>query len=257
MSARDPILDHWEAQAAKHGASHEASWGDSHAIALELNAISEHLRDGDTVLDAGCGNGHAAFCQLLRRKLTLTGVDFSSAMIDAALKAKGERAAQFKVGDIRALDFPDDSFDVVYTTRALINLPTWAEQAQAIRECLRVARRKVIFSEGFWEPMCTLNAMRALVGLPALVEHDFNRYLKKSKVEAMLRELGLRFTVDEFSGVYYLGSRFLREIATDAAAWPGYSNPLNRIFCELEREYSCNGLGIQQAYVVGKTEAQS
>jgi ubiquinone/menaquinone biosynthesis C-methylase UbiE len=256
---KDPIRDYWESQARRHGAAHDASWGDSHAIALEVDTVSKYLADGNTVLDAGCANGYSAFCQLERRRLKkLVGIDFAAAMIDAARAEKKSRGLdgriEFQVGDVRKLAFPDASFDAVYTTRVLINLPTWEEQVTGITECLRVARPggTVILSEAFWEPLVLLNAMRALVKLPPLVEHDFNRYLKKQKLEALLASLGLKFNVEEFSSVYYLGSRFLRELVTDPAAWPGYSNPVNKIFYDIEREYSGGGFGIQQAYVIRK-----
>jgi ubiquinone/menaquinone biosynthesis C-methylase UbiE len=251
------IRDYWESQAQTYGASPEASWGDSHAIELEIAAISERLQDGDTVLDAGCGNGYAAIRQWMGKNLkSLAGVDFSRAMIAAAKEAKRERglgdAVSFETGDIRALPFRDGAFDVVYTTRALINLPSWDDQVIGITECLRVAKRRVILSEGFWEPLVMLNAMRTLVQLPPLVEHDFNRYLKKARLEHLINSLGHAFSVDEFSGVYYIGSRFLRELVTDAAAWPGYTNPVNALFCEIERQYDAKGFGIQQAYIVEK-----
>ncbi|HKA42649.1 MAG TPA: class I SAM-dependent methyltransferase [Burkholderiales bacterium] len=255
----DFIRDYWEAQARKHGTSHEASWGDSLAIALEIETISRHLADDEAVLDVGCGNGYSAFQQLERRRLKkLVGVDFAASMIAAAGEARTahglDERVEFRQGDVRKLAFPDASFDAVYTTRVLINLPTWDEQMAGITECLRVARPggKVILSEAFWEPLALLNALRALVGLAPLVEHDFNRYLKKQRLEEFLTSRGLEFSVDEFSSVYYLGSRFLRELVTDPAAWTGYSNPINRIFYDIEREYSGGGFGIQQAYVVRK-----
>ncbi|MCC7483978.1 MAG: class I SAM-dependent methyltransferase [Burkholderiales bacterium] len=251
------IRDYWEGQGRRHGVSHEASWGDTHAIALEIETIAAHLADGDTVLDVGCANGHSAFRQLERRRLArLVGVDYAPAMIAAAREEKAARGlddrVEFREGDVRRLDFPDASFDVVYTTRVLINLRNWGEQVTGINECLRVARPggRVILSEAFWEPLVLLNAMRALVRLPPLVEHDFNRYLKKPRLEELLAERGLEFRCEEFSSVYYLGSRLLRELVTDPAAWPGYTNPVNRIFYELEREYSGGGFGIQQAYVI-------
>jgi ubiquinone/menaquinone biosynthesis C-methylase UbiE len=253
----DFIHKFWEDQAAKHGVSHAASWGDNWAIALEIDTVARHLKDGDTVLDVGCANGYSAFEQLGRHRLKkLVGVDFSAQMIAAARQAHAERGAgahvEFREGDIRGLDFPDASFDVVYTTRVLINLPNWEQQLAGIRECLRVTRPggTVILSEAFWEPLQLLNAMRQLVRLPLLVEHDFNRYLKKPRLEEWLRAQGLRFEVDEFSSVYYLGSRLLRELVTDPSAYPGYSNPVNRIFYEIERDYSGGGFGIQQAYIV-------
>jgi ubiquinone/menaquinone biosynthesis C-methylase UbiE len=255
----DFIRDYWEGQARRYGTSHEASWGDSFAIALEVETISGHLADGDAVLDVGCGNGHSALRQLERHRLKkLVGIDFASAMIGAAREAKKagglDDRVEFRQGDIRNLEFPDAAFDVVYTTRVLINLPTWEEQVKGVSECLRVARAggKVILLEAFWEPLALLNALRALVKLPPLVEHDFNRYIKKQKLEELLATLKLEFSVEEFSSVYYLGSRFLRELVTDPAAWPGYSNPINRIFYDIEREYSGGGFGIQQAYVIRK-----
>lgn len=255
----DPIHAFWESQAARHGGSPEASWGDNWAIALEIDTVAKHLADGDTVLDAGCANGHAAFEQLRRHDLRkLVGIDFSAQMVAAARRARTERGLaeriEFLEGDVRRLAFADASFDKVYTTRVLINLPTWEQQVAGIEECLRVARGggKVILSEAFWEPLALLNAMRALVQLPPLVEHDFNRYLKKRRLEEWLRARGLAFSVEEFSSIYYLGSRFLRELVTDPAAYPGYSNPINRIFHGIEGEYSGGGFGIQQAYVIHK-----
>lgn len=255
----DTIRDYWEGQARQHGPAPAASWGDTLAIALEIDTVSRYLADGDTVLDAGCANGYSAFHQLERRRLKkLVGIDFAAAMIAAAREEKSKRGlddrVEFQVGDVRKLAFPGASFDAVYTTRVLINLPTWEEQVAGITECLRVARPggTVILSEAFREPLVLLNAMRALVKLPPLVEHDFNRYLKKQKLEELLASLGLEFTVEEFSSVYYLGSRFLRELVTDPAAWPAYSNPVNKIFYDIEREYSGGGFGIQQAYVIRK-----
>lgn len=255
----DFIRDFWEAQASRLGASPEASWGDNWAIALEIDTVAKHLDDGDAVLDAGCANGHAAFEQLARHRLRkVVGIDFSVQMVAAARRAQAERGlgdrVEFLEGDIRRLAFPDASFEKVYTTRVLINLPTWEEQVRGIEECLRVARPggKVILSEAFWEPLVLLNAMRALTRLPPLVEHDFNRYLKKQRLEEWLGAHRLAFSVEEFSSIYYLGSRFLRELVTDPAAYPGYSNPINRIFHDIERDYSGGGFGIQQAYVIHK-----
>ena len=70
-----------------------------------------------------------------------------------------------------------------------------------------------------------MNALRALVGLPALIEHDFNRYLKKGNLEGYLQSLGVAYEIVDFCSVYYLGSRFLRELVTNPADYPGYSNP--------------------------------
>ena len=251
----DHILEHWEDQAEKHGISPAASWGDVYAINLEIQTIGSYLSEGDNVLDVGCGNGYSTIQYLERKIRSITGIDFSKKMIEQANNIKDEKnlsKATFEVGDIRKMKFEEKTFDVVFTTRVLINLPTWEQQIQGIKECLRVCKKggTVIFSEAFWEPLVLLNSIRTLKSLPPLVEHDFNRYLKKEKLEDFLGENQLRFNVVDFSSIYYLGSRFLRELVTNPDDYPGYSNPINEIFYNIEQEYSGGGFGIQQAYVI-------
>jgi hypothetical protein len=43
----------------------------------------------------------------------------------------------------------------------------------------------------------------------------------------------------------------LRELVTDPASYPGF-NPINRIFYDIEKDFSGGGFGIQQAYIVTK-----
>lgn len=252
------ILEFWNSQAEKHGKLHDASWGDIHAINLEIQTIGQFISANDDVLDVGCANGYSMIHHLDKQVQSLTGVDFSASMIEQAQKNLQGKDVDckitFEVGDVRNLQFEDNTFDVVYTTRTLINLPTWKEQIQGIEECIRVSKTngKIIFSEGFWEPLVLLNAMRVLKSLPPLVEHDFNRYLKKSNLEDYFRSKSINFEVIDFSSIYYLGSRFLRELVTIPEDYPGYSNPINKLFYEIEQEYSGGGFGIQQAYVITK-----
>lgn len=256
---QDHIKDYWESQGQTHGESHWASWGDNWMIDLEIETIGKCIQVGNCVLDIGCANGFATFKQYESHKLnSITGVDFAANMIAAAQKAKREKGlgddVQFMEGDIRTLQFPDNSFDIAYTTRVLINLPTWEQQMQGIAECLRVVKPggKVVLSEGFWEPLMLLNAMRLLVKLPPLVEHDFNRYLKMSALQTYLETQGLQYLVEDFSSLYYLGSRLVRELVTDTSAYPGFTNPINRLFFEMEKQFSGGGMGIQQAVVIAK-----
>jgi len=259
MMNKEHIKEYWESQGQTHGSSHWASWGDNWMIELEIETIAKHIKAGDHVLDIGCANGYATFEQrALHKVASITGVDFAGNMILAAQKSKREKElgdeVTFMEGDVRALQFPDDTFDVAYTTRVLINLPTWEQQMQGVAECIRVVKPngKIILSEGFWEPLMLLNAMRALKNLPPLVEHDFNRYLKLSALEAYLKQLELKYQIDDFSSIYYLGSRFLRELVTDPAAYPGFSNPINKLFFEIEKQFSGGGMGVQQAVVITK-----
>jgi ubiquinone/menaquinone biosynthesis C-methylase UbiE len=195
--------------------------------------------------------------QLNKKPNSIIGVDFSEKMIEfAQLKIKEEKInnISFQVGDIRQLQFEDQTFDLTYTTRVLINLPNWEEQKQGINECLRVTKSNgiVILSEAFWEPLILLNSIRTIKQLPPLVEHDFNRYLKKQKLTDFLNQLQAKYEIIDFSSIYYLGSRFLRELVTNIEDYEGYSNPINEIFYNIEKQFSGGDFGIQQAYVIYK-----
>ena len=254
----DFIKDFWESQAITFKDSHSASWGDNYAIDLEIQNIGKYIKQNDSVLDVGCSNGHATLAMLQKKPAKLYGVDYAENMIRFANenKAKLNNPGNvfFDVGDIKNLRFEDDFFDVVYTTRVLINLPNWGEQITGIEECIRVTKKggTIILSEAFWEPLVLLNSIRSLKQLTPLVEHDFNRYLKKAKLENWLEEKKLAYHVEDFSSIYYLGSRFLRELVTIPADYPGYSNPINKLFYDIEKEFSGGGFGIQQAYIITK-----
>lgn len=254
----DFIKETWEKQALLYKDSHWVSWGDNFAIDLEIENISNYIKDGDKVLDVGCANGFATMTQFQRHKIDITGIDFAENMIKYAKDKLAELgikdSVRFSTGDVKDLKFEDNTFDVVYTTRVLINLPNWEDQKKGISECLRVAKKggTVILSEAFYEPLVLLNAMRMLVKLPPLVEHDFNRYIKEKRLTEHLSGLGLKYEEIDFSSVYYLGSRFLRELVTEADKYPGYSNPVNEIFYKIEKDYSGGGFGIQKAYVIFK-----
>lgn len=252
------IKEFWEKQAITFKESHSASWGDNFAIDLEITNIAKHINEGDAVLDVGCSNGHATLAMLQKNPGKLVGVDYAENMIHYAnenkLKLANFENITFAVGDITNLQFADNLFDVVYTTRVLINLPNWEDQITGIEECIRVTKKggTIILSEAFWEPLVLLNSLRTLKQLPSLYEHDFNRYLKKSKLEELLEKKGYEYSVEDFSSIYYLGSRFLRELVTVPSDYPGYSNPINELFYNIEKNFSGGGFGIQQAYIIKK-----
>ena len=114
------ILEFWNSQADRFGTSHEASWGDNYAVDLEIETIGKYIKQDDEVLDAGCANGYSALHHLHKNIRSITGVDFSDAMIREANRNKemhdSSNNVSFEVGDIRHLRFEDCTFDVVFTT---------------------------------------------------------------------------------------------------------------------------------------------
>ena len=255
------IKDFWEEQGKTHRESHAASWKDIHAINLEIDNIKRFIKGGDVVIDVGCANGYSTFRQFeINGDAKYVGIDYAEAMIESAKTAQSNRSipdssVTFKVASVLDLPFDDATFDVAYTTRVLINLPSWDEQKKGIVEALRVVRPGgvLVISEGFWEPLCKLNSLRLMFGLEPLVEHDFNRYLKKTRLEEWLKSADLDFENEDFSSLYYLGSRLIREtVKEENTPWGDYSSGINQFFYDLEQKYTGIGVGVQQSYAIRK-----
>lgn len=100
------------------------------------------LREGESVLDVGCGTGTLAL--VAKRQVVngeVVGIDASPEMIDRA-RHKAARAGlqlKFEVASADALPFPAGSFDVVICTIALHHLRR-SMRAAAVAEMRRVLK---------------------------------------------------------------------------------------------------------------------
>lgn len=99
------------------------------------------LRPGQAVLDVGCGPGTiTADLASLVAPGQVTAVDPSSDVLERAAANAAERGVEnieFATADVHALDFPDDSFDVVHAHQVLQHV---SDPVQALREMRRVCR---------------------------------------------------------------------------------------------------------------------
>lgn len=99
------------------------------------------------VLEVGCGTGRFTFA-MASAGHTVTGVDYSAAMLDTCRKRQTEEPGGERVtlleGSIFELPFEDASFDAVLCVHVLMHLP---EREDALRELLRVVKPggRVIF----------------------------------------------------------------------------------------------------------------
>lgn len=84
------------------------------------------VKEGDSVLDAGCGNLRDANLVLGHNKgIMYFGVDFSSSMlIESQMKHSG-RPIFLVWGDITSLPFRSSTFDLVLCSEVLENVPNW------------------------------------------------------------------------------------------------------------------------------------
>src|SRR5262249_16743804 len=109
------------------------------------------LQGDERVLDMGCGRG-AVLTAVAKRLTTgrITGVDLWSTrdqsgnardvtVRNASLEGVDDRV-EVETGDMRALPFPDGSFDIVVSRLAIHNIPASGDRAQAVAEAWRVLK---------------------------------------------------------------------------------------------------------------------
>jgi len=100
-----------------------------------------HLNSGATLLDIGCGPGTiTADLAGLVAPARVTALEVTEAALGIAraeIDRRGLTTVDFAVGDVHALDFPDDSFDVVHAHQVLQHL---GDPVAALREMRRITR---------------------------------------------------------------------------------------------------------------------
>lgn len=109
------------------------------------------LRGDERVLDMGCGRGAVLVAVASRLKSgRVTGIDLWSThdqsgnardvtLRNASVEGVGDRI-DVETGDIRAMPFPDGTFDLVVSSLAIHNIDSGADRARAIAEAWRVLK---------------------------------------------------------------------------------------------------------------------
>jgi phosphatidylethanolamine/phosphatidyl-N-methylethanolamine N-methyltransferase len=138
-----------------------------------LKAIERmNIQAGERVLEVGVGTG--INLSLYPREAAVTGIDFSSSMLEKAR----ERAARKDAAPVRLLQmdaadlkFADDSFDIVYAPYLISVVPDPLQVAQEMRRVCRPGGR-IIFLNHFLSPNPILSRLERLIS-PATIHIGF------------------------------------------------------------------------------------
>ncbi|MBI3651961.1 MAG: methyltransferase domain-containing protein [Acidobacteria bacterium] len=100
---------------------------------------------GKRVLEIGCGTGTDSL-QFARNSALFTGVDLTPRSIEIARQrfAVYEQQGEFFLGDAEHLNFPDESFDVVYSFGVIHHTPNTEQAAQEIHRVLKPGGKAIV-----------------------------------------------------------------------------------------------------------------
>jgi phosphatidylethanolamine/phosphatidyl-N-methylethanolamine N-methyltransferase len=130
----------------------QASWYDlwfgptlhhGRLVAIERMGV----KSGDHILEVGVGTGINT--PLYPRDCHVTGIDFSSQMLDKArerVRQKGLRHVRLLEMDATHLKFADDSFDIVYAPYLVSVVPDPVEVAREMRRVCKPGGKIVILN---------------------------------------------------------------------------------------------------------------
>ena len=117
----------------------------SRSVHSDAGFLVPHVKPAYRILDVGCGPGSITVgLAALVPKGEVVGVDLSDVVLAQARAAAAQGEANntsFQQADLLAgLPFPDDSFDIVFSSQLFPHLPSQETRLQALAEMRRVLR---------------------------------------------------------------------------------------------------------------------
>jgi SAM-dependent methyltransferase len=220
---------------------------------------------GTELLDIACGSGYAASVAA-GRGATVSGLDASEALI--AIARARTPAGDFRTGDMFALPFDEDQFDVATSFNGI-----WRGCEGALVEARRVVRPGGLVGFTFWGPPKRLGLMpyfATVVGLSPAdhVDATVNQgdTGRPGVAEQMLKDAGLEFadrgTAQVVSELPDLDLA-VRALAAAGPSWPAIQHVGYDQFAEALREalrpLYVEGIGVRIAsefgWIIGKVPA--
>ncbi|OZG73777.1 hypothetical protein BTA51_08175 [Hahella sp. CCB-MM4] len=219
---RKAIQSHWQNWAETYRDSLRATTKTSSIKALEIDALRRailgsplHNNENLKVLEVGCGNGYN--CLSLLQSFPgadITGVDFVPEMVDHARENLSQQdkslgnQLRFLVGDVLQLDEHPElaaSYDVVFTDRCLINLPTQEMQEQGLIQLCRKVNQDgiLLLIENQTQTHGNQNRLREALGMDARKAAEFNLFMDQAKLIKTVESQGFKLQdIDHFASLH-------------------------------------------------------
>lgn len=119
---------------------------------IKFNIISKNIKEGNKVLDVGCGSGRHTFF-LLEKGCSVTGIDISQKMLEVLKRKTEERKYSLSLflADCNNLPLETESFDVVVSIYgSLTHLRNPIRCIQEMKRVLKKGGKIVVGVENKW-----------------------------------------------------------------------------------------------------------
>lgn len=225
----DQIKNYWEERASTDN-SPQSTTQDYYLREIEFRVLGDAVRryKPACAMDVGCGDARTtARLASEFEGIRFVGGDYSESMVRNArqnIALAGLTNLTLRLCDV-SKPLPVDRQEMIYSTRCLINLPSWELQKAAIdniADCLAIGGTYVMI-ENFIEGHDNFNRIRREFGLPEIPIRNHNLFFVR---ERLIDFVSMRFDVLEevnISSTYYLVSRGLySKMCQDANTDPDY-----------------------------------
>ena len=210
-------------------------------IAKFKQKISEaSLPEGSTVVDLGCGDGHATVSVASAfPTLRFIGFDWSEDMLALAKKRCSAHAGlskrmSFRQGDMRRVSdvLKGEKFEVFLTSRSLINLMYSEEQYSAIEQIAEHLKPGGYYFgiENFMEGQRNFNQLRVAMGLPEIPVRWHNHFFDEQEYAARTAKHFDSLVFESFLSSYYLATRVIYSAGCHLVGEePDYFHPIHQV----------------------------
>lgn len=221
------IQEYWDGQAKEFKDNPLATSGDVLAHDLEVKELLKYLKDGQKILDIGCGNGCKDIEFSKQRDIDIKGIDFSEQMIKTAKEFERDKL-RFEQGNILALN-ESEKYDIIITNRCIINLESTQDQIKAINNINDTLKTHgtYLMLECTKSGLKSINDIRLGFGLPEIKERWHNNYLSDEVVN-YAKKIFNCIEVNNFNSTYFLISRTI-----NALLGYSYDSDINKYAAEL------------------------
>lgn len=115
----------------------------------DLKEFDQYVKDGDTILDLGCGNGRL-FELFNDKKVSYVGVDNCEELIKIAKEKYQSTSATFLVGDAVDLPFENEKFDAIFCIAILNHIPSKELRIKVLKDIKEILKKDGILIMTNW-----------------------------------------------------------------------------------------------------------